>query len=181
MAKKKTAKVAKTSRPAKASKAAKRTVKESSAKRAAKSSSAKRTTAKKKPAPKKAQAVTKKQAAKKRPARKAAVSRKKTPAAAAKRKRVAATKTAALGRPRIPGTADLDQMFLKDYEARQVFAFLGVKTVKELEAHPPAEIVERLTEPLVQTVDRIRKALAVNNRCLADDQDFAVQFCKQIR
>jgi hypothetical protein len=81
----------------------------------------------------------------------------------------------------VPATAELDQMFLKDYEARQVFEFLGVKTVKDLEEHPPQEIIERLTGPLVQTVDRIRKALAVNNRYLAGDQQFAIQFCQQIR
>ncbi|MGD9855912.1 MAG: hypothetical protein AB7U20_13280 [Planctomycetaceae bacterium] len=81
----------------------------------------------------------------------------------------------------MPGTAELDQMFLKDYEARQVFEFLGVKTIKELEEHPPGEIIERLTGPVVQTVDRIRKALAINNRYLSGDQQFAVQFCEQIR
>ncbi len=171
MAKKKTAKVVNISRSAKPSTAAKRAVKKSSAKRAAKSSTAKRTVAKKKPA------------AQKRPAKKAAAAGKQAAAATsfAKRKRVAAKPSATLGRPRVPGTADLDQMFLKDYEARQVFEFLGVKTVKELEEHPPAEIVQQLTAPLVRTVDRIRKALAVNHRCLSGDQDFAVQFCKQIR
>lgn len=98
-----------------------------------------------------------------------------------KRKRPAARRPAALGRPKVPGTAELDQMFLKDYEARQVFAFLGVRTVKELEEHPPEEIIQRLTSPVVRTVERIRKALAVNNRYLAGDQQFAVQFCEQIR
>lgn len=86
-----------------------------------------------------------------------------------------------LGRARVSGTAELDQHFLKDYEARQVFAFLGVKTLKELESHSPQEIVERLTAPMVQTVNRIRKSLAMQNRCLAGDQKFAVEFKKQMQ
>lgn len=104
-----------------------------------------------------------------------------TSPSAAKQKRAANKRPTALGRPKVPGTAELDQMFLKDYEARQVFAFLGVKTVKELEEHPPDEIIERLTGPMVRTVNRIRKALAVNNRYLAGDEKFAIQFTQQIR
>lgn len=86
-----------------------------------------------------------------------------------------------LGRARVSGTAELDQHFLKDYEARQVFAFLGVKTLKELESHTPQEIIERLTAPMVQTVNRIRKSLAMQNRCLEGDQKFAVEFKKQMQ
>lgn len=86
-----------------------------------------------------------------------------------------------LGRARISGTAELDQYFLKDYEARQVFTFLGVKTLKELETYSPQEIVERLTAPMVQTVNRIRKSLAMQNRCLANDQKFAVEFKQQMQ
>ncbi|MBX3436748.1 MAG: hypothetical protein KF861_04595 [Planctomycetaceae bacterium] len=97
------------------------------------------------------------------------------------RKNSRTKQSGALGRPKVPGTAELDQMFLKDFEARQVFTFLGVKTLKELETHRPDEIVERLTGPMVQTVQRIRKALAVNHRFLAGDELFAVEFCKQIR
>ena len=61
---------------------------------------------------------------------------------------------------RVAGTAELDLYFAKDYEAREVFHFLGVKTLKELEQHRRDEIVEILTRPVIQTVDRIRKALA---------------------
>jgi hypothetical protein len=86
-----------------------------------------------------------------------------------------------LGRARVSGTAELDQHFLKDYEARQVFAFLGVKTLKDLESHTPQEIIERLTAPMVQTVNRIRKSLAMQNRCLTGDQKFAVEFKKQMQ
>ena len=84
------------------------------------------------------------------------------------------------GRPRVPGTAELELMFQKDLEARQVFAFLRVKTLKELEKLSAEEILERLTAPMERTVGRIRKALAMNNRCLAGDQKFAVDFKKQL-
>lgn len=99
------------------------------------------------------------------------------------RVRTASTKSQGglLGRARVSGTAELDQHFLKDYEARQVFAFLGVKTLKELESHTPQEIIERLTAPMVQTVNRIRKSLAMQNRCLEGDQKFAVEFKKQMQ
>jgi hypothetical protein len=86
-----------------------------------------------------------------------------------------------LGRARISGTAELDQYFLKDYEARQVFTFLGVKTLKELEGFSPQEIIDRLTAPMLQTVNRIRKALALQNRCLSGDQKFAVEFKQQMQ
>jgi len=86
-----------------------------------------------------------------------------------------------LGRARISGTAELDQHFLKDYEARQVFSFLNVKTLKELEGLSPQEIIDRLTAPMLQTVNRIRKALALQNRCLAGDQKFAVEFKQQMQ
>lgn len=86
-----------------------------------------------------------------------------------------------LGRARVSGTAELDQYFLKDYEARQVFTFLGVKTLKELEGFAPQEIIDRLTAPMLQTVNRIRKALALQNRCLSGDQKFAVEFKQQMQ
>jgi hypothetical protein len=85
-----------------------------------------------------------------------------------------------LGRARVSGTAELDQYFLKDYEARQVFTFLSVKTLKELEEFSPQQIIDRLTAPMLQTVTRIRKALALQNRCLAGDQKFAVEFKRQM-
>lgn len=153
--------------------------------RSAKKSSAKRTAAKAKSAAKKQPARKANPAAKNAAATKRAVKRKSVAKtakkAASKPKSRTSKRPAALGRPKVPGTAELDQMFLKDYEARQVFAFLGVKTIKELEEHPPDEIIERLTGPMVRTVNRIRKALAVNNRFLAGDQKFAVEFAKQIR
>lgn len=92
----------------------------------------------------------------------------------------AARRAAALGRPRVPGTAELELMFQKDLEARQVFAFLQVKTLKELEDLSADEILRRLTAPMEHTVGRIRKALAMNNRCLEGDQKFAIAFKKQL-
>ena len=175
MVKKRSRRAAQTGRT---SKTGKRPAKKLSTKRtSAKKPSAKRAPAKTKAAAKK-HGVTKKRVVKRssRSARTVA-----TVATSARRKTSPGKRPAALGRPRIPGTAELDQMFLKDYEARQVFAFLGVQTVRELEAHPPHEIIERLTNPMVRTVERIRKALAINNRYLAGDQKFAVQFSKQIR
>ncbi|MEX0702137.1 MAG: hypothetical protein WD069_08580 [Planctomycetales bacterium] len=101
----------------------------------------------------------------------------------AKKRSAAAQKSAArrktLGRPRVPGDARLDLVFQKDYQAREVFEFLGVSTVRELERFGPDEIIRRLTSPMVQTVGRIRKALAVANRSLADDTEFALEFRDQ--
>jgi len=124
-----------------------------------------------------------KPAPKSRAAKKAAPNRaaKKPPVKRAVNKK-AASRTAAgpLGRARVAGTGELDQYFLKDYEARQVFSFLGVRTLKELEEFSPEQIIDRLTAPMVQTVTRIRKALAFQNRCLAGDAKFAVEFKKQM-
>jgi len=81
----------------------------------------------------------------------------------------------------VTGDARLEQFFMKDYEARQVFDFLNVETVKELETYAPDEIVEKLTAPVVQAVERIRKALALNNRCLKNDKTFAVDFKESLK
>ena len=138
---------------------------------------------KKKSVTKKKKAAVKKTAAKKSVRRKAA-SRKKV----ARKKATAKKKKAArradgpaepkLGRARVSGESKLEQIFLKDYEARQVFEFLNVATLKELEKYGPEEIAARLTAPMLQTVNRIRKALALNNRTLKDDKEFATQFLK---
>ncbi|MBL8849857.1 MAG: hypothetical protein JNG89_09240 [Planctomycetaceae bacterium] len=134
--------------------------------------------AKKKPVRRKT--VTKKVPARKKPAKKPVAGRRTTRVArkpAKKKIRGAAD----LGRARVSGTAELDQYFLKDYEARQVFAFLGVKTLKELEGFSSQEIIDRLTAPMLQSVNRIRKALALQNRCLAGDQNFAIEFKQQMQ
>ena len=94
----------------------------------------------------------------------------------AKRVAVAAPPPAvSLGRPRIPGDSPLYLLFKEDFQARQVFAFLGVETVSQLEAFGPKEILKRITLPLTETVERIRRKLAENNRCLAEDASYAIQ------
>jgi hypothetical protein len=111
-----------------------------------------------------------KRAVKKKPAAKRKTAAVKKPRASRKR----------LGRPKVTADARLDVLFQKDYQAREVFAFLRVETIRELEEHAPQAIIEQMTRPLVQTVDRIRKALALNNRCLARDDKFAVEFLNRL-
>jgi len=131
-------------------------------------------------AKKKSAASRKKPATAKKAARKTVV--KKKPAAKRKTAKVKKPKAARqrLGRPKVTAHARLDVLFQKDYQAREVFAFLRVETIRELEEHAPQEIIEQMTHPLVQTVDRIRKALALNNRSLARDEKFAVEFLNRL-
>lgn len=135
--------------------------------------------AKKKAARKK---VTKKAASKKKAAKKKAGGKKKTKSTkkvTRKKKSAKKKKTARpmpLGRPKVTLDSKLDELFLKDYEVRQVFEFLDVSTLRELEEHKPDEIVEKLTEPMVQAVGRIRKVLALQKRCLKGDEKFAKDF-----
>jgi hypothetical protein len=79
-----------------------------------------------------------------------------------------------LGRPKVTGEEDLDMLFKEDYHARQIFKFLSVGTVKELEQLSAGEILRRLSRPIKETVERIRRSLAERNRCLAGDEDFAL-------
>jgi hypothetical protein len=132
----------------------------------------------------KAHAV-KKPAAKKLPARKAArvkpaknVKSAKKPAPT--RKTPARRKSSGFGRVRVPVDARLDLVFQKDYQAREVFDFLKVQTIRELEQFGPAEILDRLTGPMQQTVLRIRKTLALVNRHLARDEKFAKDFLLEV-
>jgi hypothetical protein len=126
------------------------------------------------------------------PARKAA---KKSTAGATKRVPRAAAKTsrtvkkprpakrkgpASLGRVKVAADARLDHLFQKDYQAREIFDFLQVQTLRELEQHAPQDIIERLTGPMVQTVQRIRKTLALVHRHLAKDEKFAKEFLAQV-
>ena len=60
-----------------------------------------------------------------------------------------------LGRSRIPVDAPLDVV---------------------LEQFNPDDLVLRLTGPAKLTVGRIRKILAMNNRCLTGDEEFALEF-----
>lgn len=84
-----------------------------------------------------------------------------------------------LGRSRIPVDAPLDVVFQNDLQAREAFMFLGVHTIRELEQFQPDDLVMRLTSPAKQTVGRIRKILAMNNRCLEGDEAFALEYQEQ--
>jgi hypothetical protein len=81
-----------------------------------------------------------------------------------------------LGRPKAKIDAKLDALFLRDFKAREVFDFLNVDTLRDLEQFSPAEIIDKLTAPMVQTVTRIRKSLAIRNRSLKGDKEFAADF-----
>lgn len=81
-----------------------------------------------------------------------------------------------LGRSRIPVDAPLDVVFQSDPEARDAFHFLGIHSIRELEQFSADQLVLRLTSPAKLTVGRIRKKLAMNNRCLSGDEEFAQQF-----
>jgi hypothetical protein len=82
---------------------------------------------------------------------------------------------ATLGRPKVTGDEDLDLLFKEDYHARQIFKFLSVSTVKQLEQFSAAEILRRLSRPIKETVERVRRSLAERNRCLEGDEDFALE------
>jgi|SRR5579872_6843547 len=110
---------------------------------------------------------------------KAAKSPRKPPGAA--RKKPAAQPAvdaadASLGRPKVTGDELLYLLFKEDYHARQIFEFLRVRTVKELEEFSPGEILRRLSNPIKATVDRIRSSLAERNRCLVGDEEFAREY-----
>lgn len=80
-----------------------------------------------------------------------------------------------LGRPKVTGEEDLDMLFKEDYHARQIFKFLNVATVKQLEQFSAPEILRRLSRPIKETVERIRRSLAERNRCLEGDEEFALE------
>ncbi len=78
-----------------------------------------------------------------------------------------------LGRLKVvTGEEDLDLFFKEDYHARQIFKYLGVQTVKELERYSAGEILRRLSEPIKKTVERVRQLLAQYNRCLHGDENY---------
>jgi len=129
--------------------------------------------------------TAKKSPAKKRtlakPAKKTAAPRKAAKKSAiAKKPPTRRKKSTGFGRVRVPIDARLDLVFQKDYQAREVFDFLKVQTIRELEQFAPDEIFERLTGPMQQTVLRIRKTLALVNRHLARDEKFARDFLREV-
>lgn len=148
----------------------------SKARNKTKKKAAKKKSARKKPAAKK------KKAKKKKATRKKAVARKVKAGKKATLKRIKTTKKKAaksLGRPKVTGDEKLFLLFKDDHQARSIFAFLRAQTVRELEAFSPHDIVHRLTLPVRQTVDRIRRMLAEKNRHLADDKQFALEYKAQ--
>ncbi|HQU45229.1 MAG TPA: hypothetical protein PK867_20610 [Pirellulales bacterium] len=90
----------------------------------------------------------------------------------AKKKRQAAPKPAKLPRPTISGEEKLFLLFKDDYHARQIFDFLRVETVRDLEEFGADDIVRRLSQPVVDSVERIRRRLAEKNRYLSNDEDY---------
>ena len=85
-----------------------------------------------------------------------------------------------IGRSRIPVDAPLSVVFEHFPDAQQAFALLEIQTIRQLEEFAPDELVMRLTSPAKQTVGRIRKILAMNNRCLSDDEAFAIEFQERV-
>jgi hypothetical protein len=81
-----------------------------------------------------------------------------------------------LGRPLVTQEEKLYMLFHDDYQCRQVFEFLRVETVKELEEFSPQQIVHMMSRPIRLTVDRIRQRLAQFKRSLKDDEQFAAEF-----
>jgi hypothetical protein len=81
-----------------------------------------------------------------------------------------------LGRPLVTQEEKLYMLFHDDYQCRQVFEFLRVETVKELEQFTPHQIVHLMSRPIRLTVDRIRQRLAQFKRSLKDDEQFAADF-----
>lgn len=88
------------------------------------------------------------------------------------KKRAAAAPT--LGRPLVTAEEKLYLLFKEDYHARQIFEFLRVESVGDLEKFSPDQIVKLLSKPIRTTVERIRQKLAEKHRHLLDDTDFAL-------
>ena len=83
-----------------------------------------------------------------------------------------------LGRPLVTQEEKLYMLFHDDYLARQVFEFLRVDTVKELEQYSQRQIVDLMSKPLRMTIERIRQRLATFKRSLKDDEQYAAEFLK---
>jgi len=88
------------------------------------------------------------------------------------------TPDVSLGRPLVTQEEKLYMLFHDDYHSRQVFEFLRVETVRDLEQFTPQQIIHILSKPIRMTVDRIRQRLAKYKRSLRDDEQFAVEYGK---
>lgn len=98
----------------------------------------------------------------------------KQPAKSTTRK--ARPETESLGRPLVTVEEKLYMLFKEDYHARQIFEFLRVETVGELEHYSPEQIIRILSAPVRKTVERIRERLAEHKRSLRDDNAFAREY-----
>ena len=88
---------------------------------------------------------------------------------------------AAIGRVLVTQEEKLYLLFRGDYHARQIFEFLRVETVKDLEQYSPQQIVRLLSQPIQKTVERIRQKLAEKNRHLFGDEAFVVEHKRRER
>lgn len=130
----------------------------------------------------KKQSPKSKRAAPRQTAKKAAAGKKSAPkktAKAAARPKTPAKRAAAkaqpMPRPMITAEEKLFLLFKDDYHVRQIFDFLRVETVGELERFSPREIVERLSRPIEESVARIRRKLAEKNRYLSGDEQYLLK------
>lgn len=82
-------------------------------------------------------------------------------------------------RPTVTADEKLFLLFKEDYHARQIFDFLRVETVGELEQFAADEIVKRLSRPVVESVERIRRRLAERNRYLSGDEQYLLKVRKE--
>jgi hypothetical protein len=128
--------------------------------------------------------VAKKKAAKKtnktkaKTAAKRETKRASKPKSASKQVAQPADNAVAIGRVLVTQEEKLYMLFKEDYHARQIFEFLRVETVKDLEQFSPQQIVKLLSQPIQATVLRIRRKLAEKNRHLAEDEAFVVEYKK---
>ncbi|MFM7162002.1 MAG: hypothetical protein ACKO3P_16745 [Planctomycetaceae bacterium] len=83
-----------------------------------------------------------------------------------------------MGPPKVVGEELLELVFRDDIYARQLFSFLAVRTVNELEKLTPNEIFDQASRPIRETLDRVRRQLALLNRTLKNDQAFALAYLK---
>src|SRR5258707_4657525 len=140
--------------------------------------------AKKKPAKKSRKAAAGRKPARQNPRKGARVALRKN-SRSGKRKSApapaAVDEVPTLGRPKVTGEEDLDMLFKEDYHARQIFQFLSVTTLKQLEQFSAAEILRRLSRPIKETVERVRRSLAERNRCLEGDKEFALEHKEHVK
>ena len=132
-------------------------------------------------AKKKASAKRTKSAIAVKPVKKKGSKGKAAPKKSSTAKKPAARKVAkepevSLGRPLVTQEEKLYMLFKDDYHARQIFEFLRVNTLKELEELSPQQIVRRVSKPVFDTVDRIRQTLAEMKRSLRDDEAYAKEY-----